>query len=127
MTGIDVDINYQKGKTTYTIRAAMKRNASWIRYANDSISLRHEQGHLDICEIATRRLRQSLATAKSLKDANDIYERILKEEDEEHRAYDRENTHENGGITNTWQIFIKEELQRLRNYQQPIVVVFIDK
>lgn len=124
---IDVQVITQKGKTTYTIFAGMKKNLSWLKNGADSLSLKHEQGHFDICEIYARRLRSDIRHAKTLQESKDMFDRLTNEEEAEQDRFDLENTIEFGGITPFWKKQIKEHLTALDAYQEPIVVVLIDK
>src|SRR5438552_1289377 len=66
-----------KGKTTlFTIHASMDMKNSWIKSAKDIVSLRHEQGHFDICEVYARILRKEILKATSINDARKIYDHI---------------------------------------------------
>jgi len=72
---------------------------SWVK--KDQITddlLQHEQGHFDIGESYTRKLRKSLSvhdfTIDNLqKDIPDIYNKIMEECVEEQRKYDKETNH----------------------------------
>lgn len=124
---VDVHFVTTRGKTVFTIRAAMKKNASWIRNANDTVTLKHEQGHFDICEIYARMLRRDIAKTKSLLAAKEVYERTLQKEEAEQDEYDKENTFQKGGITPGWTAAIHSRLQALEPYKDPVVVLPIDK
>lgn len=127
VTALDVLVRTERGKTTFTIRAAMDQRRSFIRNKDDAISLRHEQGHFDIAEIHARILRREIRKAKSLQGSEAIYNRIMEAEEKEHAAYDKANTFMLGGITDNWHQKIIKRLQALDAYTQPKVVVPIDK
>lgn len=127
ITGIDVQLLTRDDKTTFTIRAAMKQNLSWLKDTGDSILLKHEQGHFDICEINARLLRRDIKTSKSLSQAREIYERISAKEEEEHDRYDVDNTYANGGITKEWNDFIATKLKELELYKNPVVTMPFNK
>jgi len=124
---IDVKLVSKGGKTTFTIYAGMNQNRSWIRNSNDSVTLKHEQGHFDICEIYARILRREIKKAKTHAEANDMFNKISDDENIEQDAYDNENHFELGGITAKWQNLIQEKLTALDAYQNPIVVLPIYK
>ncbi len=124
---IDVKLVNKGGKTTFTIYAGMNQNHSWIRNINDSVTLKHEQGHFDICEIYARILRREIKKTKTHAEANEFFNKISDDENMEQDAYDNENTFELGGITTKWQNLIKEKLNALDAYQNPIVILPIYK
>jgi hypothetical protein len=122
---IDVRIKTEKGRTVFGIYAGMKKNLSWIRDEGDTISLKHEQGHFDICEIYARILRRDVKHAKTLAEAKAMFERISTDEEREHDDYDKENTFRAGGITSLWRNKIRGRLKELDAYWNPFVVVAI--
>lgn len=124
---IDVQYKTKRGKTVFTIQAGMKKGLSWIKNPGDSISLRHEQGHFDICEIYTRMFRRDIQKARSLAEAKELFDRATAAEEQVHDQYDRENTFQLGGITKEWSEKIRNRLAQLEAYSQPTVVLAIDK
>jgi len=124
---IDVKVVNKSGKTTFTIYAGMNQNDSWIRNADDSLTLKHEQGHFDICEIYARMLRKEIRKVKSLTEAKDLYEKISNDENAEQDAFDTENTFQLGGITIKWKDSIRERLKALDAYDTAIVILPIYK
>lgn len=127
ITGIEVRLLTERGKTTFTILVGMNRNLSWIREKDDAVTLRHEQGHFDICEIYARILRKELRKVKSLAQARKVYNRVLVEEEKEHDKYDEENTFERGGITDAWRDAINVKLAELDVFTNPTIVIRIAK
>lgn len=124
---IDVKFLSERGKTTFTIRAAMKENLSWIKDHDDTIELKHEQGHFDICEIYARILRHDIKNAKSLSEAKEIYEQTAINEEAEQDNFDKENTYQAGGITTEWNEKIARRLEELDAYKNPVVILSIGK
>lgn len=124
---IDVQYKTERGKTVFTIQAGMKKSLSWIKNPGDSISLRHEQGHFDICEIHTRMFRRDIQKAGSLAEARELFDKATAAEEQEHSHYDRENTFQLGGITKEWSERIRNRLAQLEAYSQPRVTLLIDK
>jgi hypothetical protein len=124
---IDVKLINKGGKTTFTIYAGMNQNQSWIRNTGDTVTLKHEQGHFDICEIYARMLRKEIKNAKSLTEAKEIFDKISDDENIEQDAFDNENSFQLGGVTAKWQKFIKEKLIALDAYQNPIIILPIYK
>ncbi len=126
-TAIDVHVKTERGRTTFTIKAVMDKKRSWIAGAGDSISLKHEQGHFDICELYTRIMRRELRKAATLEQSKSIYEKVLAEESAEQDAFDRENTFEAGGVTQRWAEKISRGLAALAAYSNPVVVLTFGK
>ena len=124
---IDVDYVTARGKTVFTIRAGMKKNASWIKDKGDTLSLKHEQGHFDICEIYARILRRDIRNAKSFSEAKAIYDKVATDEEREHNSYDKENTFQEDGITQSCKEKIFSRLKELERYEHPVVALPIDK
>ena len=124
-----IDLTYinSHGSTTFNIYAGMNTKDSWIKNKNDTITLKHEQGHFDICEIYARILRRDIKKAKTIDEAKKIYENISEAENIEQDKYDQVNTFELGGITQTWKDTIYNRLKILEVFQKPIVIVPIYK
>lgn len=121
---IDVHVKTEKTKIIFTIYAGMKRNLSWLKNNGDSITLKHEQGHFDICEIYARMLRRDLQKAKSMDEARKLFDKIMELEETEHDLYDRENTFDSGGITEIWKEKIADRLKELEAYSNPVVKIY---
>ncbi|WP_153800181.1 hypothetical protein [Foetidibacter luteolus] len=126
-TSVYVQIKKEKGKTLFTVYASMKKNQSWIKDVGDLITLKHEQGHFDICEVYARLLRQELKKAQSIAEAKDIYNKVATEEEAEQAAYEKDNTFEAGGITTEWQKKIERRLKEMAEYGEPVVVLPFEK
>lgn len=127
VTSIDVHFLNERNKTTFTIQAGMKQGSSWIKDYGDTIELKHEQGHFDICEIYARILRRDIKKARSLAEAKDIYEKTSADENAEQEQYDKDNTYQAGGITPDWEQKIYFLLNELDAYKNPVVILLIDK
>jgi len=124
---IDVRVMPERGKTMFTIRAGIKKKLSWIKNDGDTLSLKHEQGHFDICEIYARILRRDIREAKSLSQAKEMFNRVSSEEEMEQDNYDKENKFPAGGITTEWKQKISNHLKELEQYISPGVTLMIDK
>lgn len=124
---IDVHLLTNNGRTNFTIYAGMKRSLSWIKDYADTISLKHEQGHFDICEIYARILRRDIQNAKSLSEAKEIFDKVSTDEELEQDNYDSENTFQSGGITLNWNEKICNRLKELEAFDNPVVTLAIDK
>lgn len=126
-TSIHVHYEPARGKTGFTIRAAMQKSASWIKQQGDTVSLQHEQGHFDICEMYARILRRDIRNARTLAEARKVYEKVSAMEEREQAIYDRENTPGAGGITLAWREQIQTRLKKLEAYKSPLVLLAIGK
>lgn len=122
---IDIQFQTKAGIATFEIYAGMNKRLSWIKNSNDTITLKHEQGHFDICEIYSRVLRREIKKAASLTEAKNIFDKISDEENLEQDRYDKENTFELGGITSYWSNTIIKRLNELDSYQYPVVKLAI--
>lgn len=86
-------------KFTITVYNTFYTNKSWVRPdAKLPGILEHEQGHFDLCEIYTRKLRNRMAnfdyTVKDIKQAlMAIYSEISQEYENRQQAYEQETTH----------------------------------
>ncbi len=118
---IDVQMVTVNSKTIFTIYAGMIPGLSWIKNAGDSITLHHEQGHFDICEIYARLLRRDIRNVASMKEAKKLYNKLWLKEEAEHDFFDKENKYLNGGITPVWRKKIERDLLLLKQYQQPVI------
>jgi hypothetical protein len=117
----------RRNSTVFTIYAGMNKDSSWIKNKGDSITLKHEQGHFDICELYARLLRRDIRKAGSLKGSEEIYNRILADEESAQESYDRENTFGSGGIRLAWKDSISNRLSRLGLYKNPRIVLPISR
>jgi hypothetical protein len=124
---IDVQFVSKNNKTIFTVFAGMIPGLSWIKNRGDSITLRHEQGHFDICEIYSRRLRRDIRKVASMEEAKILYNKVSNEEEAEQDIYDKENRYTNGGITPGWRKKIERDLLFLKQYQQPVIELSFKK
>jgi hypothetical protein len=124
---IDVHLVTEKRKTSFIIHAAMLKNKSWIKNTGDTISLKHEQGHFDICEIHARMLRRDIVKARSIAEARQMFEASAAKEELEQDEYDKVNTFEAGGITSEWSNKIFAALTQLKQYTNAAIVLPIDR
>lgn len=122
---IEVKLTSANGKTTFKIYAGMQKNMSWIKSKTDTVTLKHEQGHFDICEIYARLLRKQIKNAKSVTEARQLYNNISEQENEEQDKYDRENKFNEGGITKVWSEKISLLLKELESYKSPVLTLSI--
>lgn len=110
----------------YEVLSYFNPHLSWVVPASrNEYLLKHEQLHFDITELHARKLRRELANvtvdklgknAKSVLNA--YYKRVEKERDLMQRKYDKETNHSiNKEAEAKWQKFVKEELDKLKDYQ----------
>lgn len=113
----------RKGKkgTWFIVYASMKPNLSWIAKPGDSVALRHEQGHFDLCEVFARKLRRQIGSAGTVDEAKKIWNRVLDDEETEQNEYDKANTYLAGGITAGWKNKIQLQLIELKAWSRPTV------
>lgn len=124
---IDVHLVKERTRTVFTIYAGMDKKLSWIKTNNDTTTLKHEQGHFDICEIYARLLRKAIRNVKSLSEAKELYNKISDAENIEQDNFDKVNTFLLGGITDSWKDSINTRLKDLAAYENPIVILSIVK
>jgi hypothetical protein len=105
----------------------MKKASSWIREYGDTITLKHEQGHFDLCEVYARILRRDIRRATSLSKAEAVYKSVSAAEEAEQDRYDKENTFRSGGIMPLWREKIALRLKELEAYKNPVVELTIRK
>ena len=93
-------------------------NKSWVRPdAKMPQILEHEQGHFDLCEIYTRKLRDRMSnfdanTTDIKQSLMNIYNEISQEYETRQQAYERETTHgTNIPEQKKWVDIISQELQ----------------
>ncbi|GAA4333968.1 hypothetical protein [Flaviaesturariibacter amylovorans] len=122
---IDISLATQPDKTMFDIRAGMKRNSSWMRDRTDSVTLAHEQGHFDICELYARMLRRDIKKARNMQQARKMFDDAMKAEEAEHDRFDKENTYEAGGITAAWAQDLSTRIAALDAFANPVVATRI--
>lgn len=107
----------------FKVYAAMIRDKSWIKTANDTASLIHEQAHYDICEIYARMLRKELVSARSMDEAKEMFNRISSQEMIEQNLFDAENSGNKEGVRTEWAEKIKRRLKEWEVYKNPVVII----
>ncbi len=110
----------------YEVYSFFNPHNSWVVPTSKSdYLLAHEQLHFDITELHARKLRKALSNVKMQqlgKDPktflNSLYSKFEKERSAMQQKFDRESNHSmNKEAEAKWQIFVKEELDRLKDYQ----------
>ena len=96
---------------------AFETMTSWVRPDHNTMDvLEHEQGHFDICELYTRKMRQRFAranlTVKNLQSVvGEVFQSVQREHAERQQQYEDETSH--GIITEAqkrWTELIRKEL-----------------
>jgi len=98
---------------------------SWVRpeEKNDAI-LMHEQGHFDLCELYTRKLRAEMSNIKvdvhTLKPVlRSIYDRIQSEYRRRQESYETETAHGvNYDEQNRWEKILEKELNETEQWSE---------
>jgi hypothetical protein len=105
------------GKPQVVVYNKFYTNKSWVRSdAKLDEILGHEQGHFDLCELYTRKLRKRMAnfnfSAKNASDVlYDLYFQVNTEYERRQQAYEDETTHGiNTPVQQKWQRNIAKEL-----------------
>jgi len=97
--GFKVNSPDTKGKPEITVYNTFYTNKSWVRSdAKMASILVHEQGHFDLCEIYTRRLRTLMNNfdfhvADARGSLMAIFSKVNDEYELRQQAYERETTH----------------------------------
>ncbi|HEY3252186.1 MAG TPA: hypothetical protein VGK25_13840 [Ignavibacteria bacterium] len=111
----------------FRVYATMYPENSWIRAEGDTASLKHEQGHYDICEIYARLLRKEMVNVGSMDEAKKMFYRITYQEQLEQNWFDADNSGTDEGISEFWAERIKTRLRELEAYKKPVVYVTLDE
>lgn len=116
---------FENNKFSVRVIGYFNKTRSWSKNktAADTLLLKHEQGHFDINEIFTRKMRQAFSKynfnqATVNKDLDAIFQKIWKEKLAYDELYDTATDH--GKITGKqmeWNKQIAEELSNLDNYK----------
>ncbi|GAA4464458.1 hypothetical protein GCM10023093_14840 [Nemorincola caseinilytica] len=114
--GFKID-NTGTGDRKVTVYNTFYIDRSWVKEdARIGSILAHEQGHFDLCELYTRKLRERTAAidvnAKDLKQQlMDIYAAVNDEYEARQQAYEYETTHGTDlPAQNRWERMIQREL-----------------
>jgi hypothetical protein len=100
-------------------------NNSWVRpeERNEAI-LMHEQGHFDLCELYTRKLRAEMSNVavdvNTLKPVlRDIYERVQTEYRKRQETYETETAHGvNYNEQHKWEKILEKELNETEQWSE---------
>lgn len=114
-SGIAMDYELVDQHLHLEVKALMKPDQSWLLDPNDEATLRHEQCHFDITELAARELRANLEDVKSVAAAEAAYAKTMRQLKTEQKKFDRDNREENG-VSEEWMTYLRDELQRTQRY-----------
>ncbi len=121
-TSIQYYTEISNNQFKYTIAPYFYPNISWSKKnAQFDKVLAHEQLHFDITELYARKMRQAFSNkVKSAKDhklASSIFDKIMKDWDEEQERYDRETNHGiNDEQQQKWILYIEQQLNTLSDF-----------
>ena len=135
MSNISFEVNMQVSGEDMTvfIQSAFIPSGSWVKKDDKSDHLlKHEQTHFDIYEVHARKLRKELLT-KKLTSVNvestvtRLIEKYQKQSVTETQKYDEETEHSiKKEKQYKWNDEVDEELNSLKDYNDPNVVVKIE-
>ena len=105
---------------------AFETQKSWVRAGQSKPDvLRHEQGHFDICELFTRRLRERFSKATlTISNLHEVAENVYRTTQQEYIAYQNEYERQtaHGTITeeqDTWTARLAHELSDTEQWTSP--------
>ncbi|MBZ9632530.1 DUF922 domain-containing protein [Salegentibacter sp. LM13S] len=110
-----IELNYEVGSNFYP-------NRSWVKEIEEvDYLLAHEQLHFDITELHARKLRKALESyepnGKMKKELDSIYSETEKQRRQMQTHFDKETNHSiNKEAEFEWRQFLKQELDKLKNY-----------
>jgi hypothetical protein len=110
---------YKDDVLSFKYASFFTRSKSWLKFKDDTTLLNHEQGHFDINELFTRKLKKafkaySFNRATVTKDLEAIFEKIWEEEKAYNELYDKETAHSrNRAKQMEWYKTIAAELEKL--------------
>jgi hypothetical protein len=123
--------SYSIDSIVYDVYCYFDRDLSWTKDKNSQELLDHEQGHFDISELVTRKLRKEYSKM-NISDIEPSFEKLtsvfnkyaVNEKNKVNNLYDRETKH--GIIPNKqkeWELMIAKELKALDAYSSTRVVI----
>ncbi len=125
--GIDYEIkNQAEGKITEVrVFCYFNKTKSLVKEKIDSLLLKHEQGHFDIAELFTRKLRKEFEKrfqndiALTLDETESVYTILEQEYKAMDNLYDKETDYSRNDISQKqWTQKIAKELAELRDYSK---------
>lgn len=130
----DIFFKYRRVSDTLrlTVRCDFHKYKSWVKTEKQTkYLLKHEQGHFDIAELYTRKLRKSYSTFKFTRsnyknELNNLYQKVNAEKLNRQTMYDAETNHSQ--IKNKqieWDKRIYTELEELNAYNDSCIITLI--
>ena len=120
---VTYSFGYSNHLLNYQVFSFFNKNKSWSKSTNDTALLLHEQGHFDINEIFTRKLKKAfkaykLNEATVSEDLRAIFNKIWQEKIAFDMLYDKETDHSNNKTQQAgWNKKIADELSRLSAFE----------
>lgn len=115
---------YKDNKLIIHANCDFDKSKSWVKKGNEKNAqlLKHEQGHFDLTEIYTRKLRQAFSEVKddiAQKKVQSVFEKNQKEYNIIQKKYDTET--KNGTIADQqeiWNEYIIKQLEELKMFKE---------
>ncbi|MBG9378258.1 DUF922 domain-containing protein [Panacibacter sp. DH6] len=120
---VTYSFGYSNNLLNYQVFSFFNKNKSWSKSTNDTALLLHEQGHFDINEIFTRKLKKAfnaykLNEATVSEDLRAIFNKIWQEKIAFDMLYDQETDHSKNKTQQAgWNKKIADELSRLSAFE----------
>ncbi|QEC67128.1 hypothetical protein FRZ67_07425 [Panacibacter ginsenosidivorans] len=114
---------YKDDSLSFKIASLFTRSKSWLKFRDDTILLKHEQGHFDINELFTRKLKKafkaySFNPVSVNKDLEAIFNKVWEEKKAFDARYDKETDHSiNKAKQLEWSEMIATELNDLNEFK----------
>jgi len=125
--GIDVETSFQSGLPYLSIRTSFSPIVSWKKIPSDPLLI-HEQGHFDLAEVYSRRIRKEVDQLRNSNNTNfdsyfNIYDSLYSTYRQESGKYDFETDYgKNLEIQGTWNRKLKLQLHELNMYKFKILL-----
>lgn len=120
-SSVGISYHFKSKSNTIEINSVFYTLESWVKVDQKSSTLlNHEQGHFNITEIYSRKLRQKLSGKKFKKknfekEFKSIYDQVVKDMESMQENYDIEtNFSKNDGLQSSWNSKIFAELEELK-------------
>ena len=111
-----------------------KKSCVWIEKASDSL-LMHEQGHFNLAEIFSRKMRKTLIESRNNydwtnlnQDINNVFNLYSDSLSERQNCYDNETHYsQKYDKQKEWNLIIRKELKELEKYSSRYVKIYFKK
>lgn len=121
---ISYGFSYKNNSLDFRVAAFFTRSLSWSKFKKDSALLSHEQGHFDISELFSRKLKKAITeytvnTSTINQDFVSMFNKVWEEKKAYDSLYDKETGHARiFKKQREWNSKIATELNNLNNYKQ---------